>query len=309
MLIFLIIVMIFTKTSTSEALTPESEDDKKFIIVIVNNVNFSDLQTMEHIRKLTNNSYVSLMNTRGATGYNAASSYATLGWGTRAIASKDSANFATLNDENSLVYFRRAGHSLENSEVINLSINRLIAHNSIGNYGAIPGALGEILMQNGYATAVIGNADTDTAKDRTLGLIAMNQSGTINYGDVSELTIKESANSPFGIKTNYKFILEKFKNVYDLADFIVIETGDTSRLNNYSGNLNNSSYSRHKTQILLEIDSFINYIFNYINNNSALMIITPFPSNVDLKSGARLTPLIFYLQNKEGGILTSNTTR
>ena len=86
-----------------------------------------------------------------------------------------------------------------------------------------------------------------------------------------------------------------------MADFIVIEMGDISRLNKYSVNLSGSVYASQKTQILLEIDLFINDVANFIGDNSTLMIVTPFPSSADLQSGDRLTPIVLLARVEKAG--------
>jgi len=307
--ILVAILTIMVKVDSSEALENNDANGKKFVMLIVNNVNFADLYNMKYTRKLIEDSYISLMNSRSATGYNATSAYATLGWGTRAVASEESSTFAHTNNKNASIYYRRTGNKLIGSEIINININKLISQNHKGSFGATPGLLGEILTTNGYKTAVIGNSDTDEKESRNAGLITMNKKGMINYGDVSNFLTKADNNSPFGIKTNYKLMLQQLKNNYELADFIVIEMGDISRLNKYSVNLSSKIYASQKTQVLVEIDLFINYVVDLISDDSALMIVTPFPSNLDLQSGNRLTPIVLYIHGMEAGILTSDTTR
>ncbi|MCD5410949.1 MAG: hypothetical protein LRZ93_04765 [Clostridiales bacterium] len=164
--ILVVILTIMVKVDSSEAFDNNGANGKKFIMLIVNNVNSTDLYNMKYTMKLIGNSSISLMNSRSATGYNATSSYATLGWGTRAVASEDSSTFALANNKNASIYYRRTGKKSVGSQIINLDINKLINQNHKGSFAATPGLLGEILTRNGYKTAVIGNSDIDEKECR-----------------------------------------------------------------------------------------------------------------------------------------------
>src|SRR5690606_30484055 len=133
--------------------------------------------------------------------------------------------FYNVDNHTKSIYERRTGKEAFANGIINLDINKLITQNQKGEYGSTPGALGQVLSENGYKTAVIGNGDTDDIQITPAGLIAMDLDGYIHSGDVSDKLIEKDETRPFGLKTNYDLLLDKFKEEYLESNLIVIETG------------------------------------------------------------------------------------
>ncbi|SES72048.1 hypothetical protein SAMN05660297_00382 [Natronincola peptidivorans] len=284
--------------------------EKKVIMLIMNRVDFYDLYSMPQIRIMIDNGSIALMNTRAAGANNEFKSYATIGWGTRAEAAQNTSTFFNIEDNSLATYERRVGDSPPETGVINTNINSLIQQNFRGEYGATPGALGEILRNNGYKTAVFGNSDMENSKLTAAGLIAMDNKGYIDYGNVEDTLIEVASHSPFGIKTNYDLLLNTLKDIYAKSNFIVIETGDTNRLDRYKENLNTTMYQKHKKEVLQNIDYFVKAMMEYIDIDNTLVIIaTPYPSDAAALKGERLTPIIIYNGGLDRGLLWSSTTR
>lgn len=310
-LITIILMIIISSTGISYGIKNDipANDDVKVVMIIINRIDFNDLESMHYTKDLMDKSSIALMNTRASGSNSEFKSYATIGWGVRAEASHTTSLFYNINEENKEIYKRRTGNSLFKNGLINLDINRLIVQNQNGEYGAVPGELGSVLRQNGYKTAILGNSDIDDSRLNSAGLIAMDFNGYIDYGDIGTNCTKEDATRSFGIKTNYNFLLNKFDETYSNADLIVIETGDTTRLERYKNNLSSELYKEHKDQILNEIDNFIFNINNKLNKNTKFIITVPYPSNEAANKGDRLTPLIIYEGDQNGQVLYSDTTR
>lgn len=309
-LVLILVVTMITGISYGQGTDMPNYKDVKVVMIIINRIDFKDLETMPYTRQIMDKSSIALMNTKGSGANNEFKSYATLGWGVRSEASHTTSLFYDTNDETKSIYERRTGNKLPENGIVNLDINRLITQNQNGEYGALPGALGQVLRENGYKTAVLGNGDTDDMELTPAGLIVMDSNGYIDYGNIRNNLTEEDVTKPFGIKTNYDLLLEEFEGVYSDSNLIVIETGDTMRLERYKENLYPEAYEKQKSNILNEIDNFISDIVqNSDEDNMKLIIATPYPSNEAASKGERLTPLVIYEGENSGQVLYSGTTR
>ena len=304
------ILLTFLYINTHIIWAADADEPIKVIMLIINRVDFDELYSMPVLGSIIDNSSIGLMNTRGSGGNNEFKSYATLGWGTRADAAKNTSTFQQLNVENGAIYSRRTGSISKQEGIVNLDINRLLKQNKIGEYGASPGILGDLLRKNNYKTILLGNSDIEDSLSRAAGLIPMDSKGYIDYGNVTENLLVKDPLSPFGIRTNYDKLIKDFAKIYDKGDFIVIETGDTNRLEKYKDNLNDEMYNIQKENILQNIDGFVDELIKHIDTkNSTLMIVTPYPSDYSIANGNRLTPIIIYDGGQNTGLLYSSTTR
>lgn len=309
-LVLVLVITIITGISYGQDTKTPVNEDIKVVMVVINRIDFKDLERMPYVKQLIDKSAIGLMNTRASGSNSEFKSYATLGWGIRSEAMHTTSLFYNVDEEIKSIYERRTGNNIPNNGIINLDIGKLIAQNKDGEYGAVPGALGNVLRSNGYKTAVLGNGDTDDTQLTQAGLIAMDSNGYIDYGDVSKDLIQEDPTRPFGIKTNYDYLLDQYKKVYSDSNLIVIETGDTTRLERYKDNLFPEIFEKQKTNILSEIDRFIsNVVQNSDMDNTKLIIASPYPAADAISRGERLTPVVIYEGSSNGQILYSSTTR
>jgi len=287
--------------------------DKKVVLIAINETNFDDWCLMDSVKEIVDNGSIGLMNTRSAGSTNVYKAYTTIGSGTRAEASALSTrSFELKEEEIKKIYSRRTGITKDNDEgVVNIDIAALNRLNAEGDYGAIPGALGQQLHDHGFKTAVIGNADTDDTKIRLGTLIAMDYDGYVDYGNIGMDTLIEDKDYPFGFKSNYSKLIDSFKEAYRKTEFIVVDIGDISRLERYKENLTDEMYQVHKKRILKDIDDFIQSLLEQIDMNQTMVIVvSPYPSSADIKGGKKLTPLVLYGDHVKGKtVLTSDTTR
>ncbi|MFZ5965992.1 MAG: hypothetical protein ACOYVK_02285 [Bacillota bacterium] len=287
-----------------------AENEKKAIVIIINEVNYEDLSAMDSVKKFIVGGSIGLMNNRTSSKASIAKAYMTIGTGVRAEASYDTSQFANVNVENIPIYERRTGLTAEKTGVVNLNIAELIRLNLDGEYGAVPGALGQALHEKDIKTAVIGNGDTDELTIRTAPLIAMDQNGYIDYGSVNKDLLTKDGTFPFGIRSDYSKMMEYFREVYPKSGLTVIDFNDITRLERYKSYLTDEMYTKHKNAILQDIDAFLDHMLESVDlDNSRLFVVTPYPSANDYKNGNRLTPLIVYGDEVPTGVLTSDTTR
>jgi hypothetical protein len=311
-LILTLVLVITMATDISHGLRTQlsDSDNVRVVMVVISRIDLDDLEKMPYVRELIDKGSIALMNTRASGKNSEFKSYATIGWGTRAEASHATSFFHGIDDKTGPIYERRTGKKMFENGIINLDINKLVVQNLNGEYGAMPGILGQVLSENGYKTALIGNGDVEDVRLTPAGLIAMDLDGHIHSGDISDKLIKKDSTRPFGLKTDYKLLLDKFKEEYLSSNLIVIETGDTIRLERYKENLRPEIYEKHRISILNEIDDFIrNVVENLDKKDAKLIIVTPYPSDKAASRGDRLTPFIIYEGNDGEQVLYSKTTR
>ncbi len=308
-LLLLFVVVLLFNIYTIIVYGLDDSFEPKVIMVIINRVDFKDLCQMDILGALIKESGIALMNTRAAGQNNEFKSYATLGWGTRAEAALNTSTFYHLDKNIKAIYNRRTGYVLNGNGIVNININQLIDQNNKSEFKAFPGILGQKLRGNGYKTAVLGTSDIGEDENRGVGLISMDSHGYIDYGNIKKDLILEDDNCPFGIKTDYNKLLASFNEIYHRANFIVIETGDTNRLDRYEDKLTRELYELHKDKILLDIDNFLGQLVESVDYKTTLMVVTPYPSNKSGLKGQRLTPIIIHNKDLGQGLLWSSTTR
>ncbi|MGL5347476.1 MAG: hypothetical protein ACRDA3_08990 [Peptostreptococcaceae bacterium] len=283
--------------------------------VIFIDMNRTNLANMLKIPTLENEiearGYIGLMNVRGDKGTDDKRSYASMGAGGRAnVSAESNINFQEANKDTGQVFESATGQRPK--QINDLTINKSINDNlEYGQYGSTLGALGKTLSDNNKKISLIGNSDIvesgEVKKIRNLALTAMDEYGRIDSGNIDNINIKDNK-MPYGIRTDYKKLIEETKNSYSKSDVVFIELGDTYRLDNYKGNLNEETYSNMKKNIYKNINTYLSEVFKMANENDVVYISSAFPSDLDYKNKRRLSPIIKFKGN-EKGILSSSTTR
>ena len=287
-----------------------AEKDKTIVI----NMNKTNLEYMDDIpilkKELERRGYVGLMNIRGDGGNDDKRAYATIGSGRRANVSNDNHfDFMQANDERAKQFKSVTGE--EPKAINNLSINRMNIYNETkGQYGATLGSIGQALDDNNLKVAAIGNADTGTNKEdlnRNIGLMAMDSHGRIPLGNIEDINIADTS-MPYGIRTDYKKLLEETQKYYEEADVVFIELGDTTRFDLFKEYLNDDTTAKMRKSIYKNINTYLEEVFNLVDNNDNVYIISAFPSKVDYTNKRRLSPVIKF-DGDGKGLLHSATTR
>lgn len=304
-LIFISIFLVQTfLNSFSYAQTNENKG--KLIFVTMNRLNIEDFEALNSIGNQANG-YIGLMNIRGAKGTNDASSYASIGWGKKSYAlNKDLTFFDNANLAKSEQY--EFVTDKEAFKIANLNINTLIQTNEESDYGSVPGNLGKISKEKDLIISVIGNSDKE---DPLLlsGPLAMDESGRIKSGNIDDIN-RIDYSAPFGISTNYEKVSSSFLNAYDISDIIVLELGDSYRLDEYKNMMSLESYSNYKGNMMIKMDNLLKEIKLNLNNEDIMIVASPFPSLENYQNGYRLAPI--YITNgktDQTGLLTSASTR
>ena len=302
-----IIIVLVSVTQYSFA-----DSSGKVIFIDMNRTNLNNMLNIPYLEKeLETRGYIGLMNIRGDKGTDDRRSFASMGAGGRAnVSTEMNINFEELNSDTSKIYKSATGKSPK--YINNLTINKSLNENKEkGQYGSVLGSLGQTLSENKLKVALLGNSDTiengDLVKNRNLGLVAMDEFGRIDGGNIDNINM-ENPSMPFGIQTDYKKLIDETKKYYESRNALFIELGDTYRLDLYKSYLNEKTYKSMKSNIYKNIDKYLNEVFEMVGEKDTVYITSGFPSNLDYKNRKRLSPIIKFKGN-EKGILTSSTTR
>ena len=292
------------------ALAGQLHAASKVVMVVLPAVSFEDLNSagLPTIHKLIETGSVGLMNARTAgrldipegertnSKYTPESGYLTLGAGARAIAGVDARQ---AFDRDEIVEGAQAYEVLErrtlvdpgNSAVVHIGIAKLQYDNAELNYQVMIGQLGDALHSAGLKTAVIGNSD-DAEVHREAAAICMDGKGLVDFGSVRETDLLREASLFMG-----------------RADFIVIELGETARLDRSRLDLMDRVYQRARARALRDADRLIGKLM-LLDKQASLVIISPYPSSYALeKTESSLCPVLVSGPGFGRGLLSSGSTR
>ncbi|MGL5346562.1 MAG: hypothetical protein ACRDA3_04375 [Peptostreptococcaceae bacterium] len=306
----LLVLMLITMICLSSVSVYGAEKNKTIVI----NMNRTSLEHMDNIpalkQELDTRGYIGLMNIRGDGGNDDKRAYATIGSGRRAnVGSSDYIDFIGANKENAEKF--KATTNQDAKDINNLSINKMNEYSiTKGQYGATLGSIGQTLAENNIKVAAIGNADTGINPEdlnRNIGLMAMDNLGRIELGNVDDINVMDTS-MPFGIRTDYKKLLDETKKYYQESDVMFVELGDTTRLDLYKEYLNEETTKTMRKDIYKNINNYLEEVFKLVDENDNVYIISARPSDLDYKNKRRLSPVLKFEGNKKG-LLHSSTTR
>ncbi|SJZ33243.1 hypothetical protein [Garciella nitratireducens] len=311
--LMLAVIFIFLMGSSLSNLTFANENKqqhKQVIMVVINQVNYQDLMQMKSVEDIINKGGVGLLNTRTAGKAIIPKAYATIGAGVRAEGNWTSSEAQPATKENEIIYKTRTGQKVPKGGILNLEINQLISYNEEGEYGATAGQLGTLIRNAGLKTAAYGNMDVGEENRRPHVLIAMDQWGRVDQGEVSRNILIEDPTYPGELRTDFSKIYNYIKENKNFPALTVVETGDITRLEEEKVNLSPQMYEKHKKDTLQRFDDFIEKTKKLVDKeNKLLVLVTPFANQEDRSEGYELTPVVMYGDGVEKGLLISDTTR
>lgn len=311
-----IFTVLFITTSFAYILPAWAEHREcgRVLMVTVDRLTLDDIDNMPVLQNLIKNGGIALLNNKTADSRSTENVCVTVGCGVPMMA-KDTARSALNVYENykgetaGEEYRRRTGWIPPKGSVVQLDIALLKKISKDSPYTAIPGALGTILEKKGLNVAVLGNSDYGGEAFRPAVTIAMNNKGIVRYGKVDGELLVKDASFPGAVRMDYKKLLAALDRYLNVADFIVIDVGDLTRLEQAGGRVIYSILAEQRKEALLRIDLFIGELLERLNLESDLLIVfAPEASSTAIK-GNLLTPVIAAGSNIERGYLTSGTTR
>jgi len=292
--------------------------DGKVIMVVVDRLRLEDLdgEGLPNLHWLMEKGALGLMNCNTAgSSQNPGNTYATIGAGSHITATDApgfgfSASDRFQNGPAATEYENRTGRSAPSEAVVHLGIIRIKKQNAGLPYPAVPGALGTALHSAGFKTAVLGNADVSSALRRQVVTIAMDQNGLVDYGRVDDRMLAGKSGFPGGLHTDYAKMLQELKEVSNQASFIVIETGDLSRLEEYIPYVSMSVLSSLRKRVLQELDSFLGQTLRFLDlEKDMLLVVAPTHSKMLSGKESSLTPVLILGGGLPEGFLLSPSTK
>ncbi|HCG98684.1 MAG TPA: hypothetical protein DE036_02455, partial [Actinobacteria bacterium] len=302
-----------------------AEDKPKVVFVLIDNITWDDIAKANDpfINDLVQNNPTALLNNRTYGRPSRPRAALTVGSGVRANALPRSVNGYNATEafdgvKASDVLFVRTGKRARPGNIVELGLPAIIADNSYINQEIVPGALGQLLNDNGFKTAVLGNSDTSFDSDREsdnreIVALAMNSSGIVDYGDVSKAVLAQDSKVPYGIRANDSVYLKRLQELLRVADFIVIDYGDTTRADLYSTYVLEARAERLRIASLKRAGAFLEQAMKVAGDDTVFIVASLSPPGAGAApiSGGeeQLTTVIISGPGFKPGSLTSAATR
>lgn len=308
----IVLIFIITMMVSMFANIGFAAEKSKTIVINMNRTNLNYMDDIPSLKKeLESRGYIGLMNVRGDGGSDEKRSYASMGAGakTNIASSGIFEEFSELSTDETKLY-----SSATNKQALSINnpgINKILNHNAQkGQYGAVLGSLGESLANNNLVVSALGNSDKGFEEEdynRNFVYMAMDENGRVPLGNVNDINIEDTT-MPFGIRTDYNKLKEDTAKYYNSSDVMFVDLGDTYRLDAYKEYLNDESFVKMRKSIYKNIDGYLSFIFDLVNKNDNVYIVSAYPSTIDNKNKRKLSPVIKFTDNNKG-ILASATTR
>jgi len=171
------------------------------------------------------------------------------------------------------------------------------------------GLLGKLLASSGKTAAVVGNEDDTAGVVRFAPLIACGADGIVDKGRVAGFAVP-APSEPGGKRTDMAALLAASRKSLSSADFLVIDTGDTGRVDRQWAETGQAALDAARRRALVRVDSLASGVGDLLDlNSSVLLVVSPGAPMKDRQSGDYSTPFIAAGNGFGKGLLTSSSTR
>lgn len=302
--LFLAIIIFFPAAAVRAA--------GKVVIMSLNRTALSRLVSSPSMAPWLTRGSLGLVNTSTGGRLTTENIYATLGAGSRALGTEHTRLAFTAGEEyNGIVardIFSRHQGIQAKGQVLHLGAADLEKVNNTLQHPVRPGLLGETLRAGQKVTAVIGNADGQGYGREAVAFLA-DSDGQVALGDVSRNILRRDAFFPFGWRMDREKVWERFDELYPRADVILVDWGDTARLDEYRSLLRNQVAVDLEESVFADVAWFLAQLSGRLQPDDILALISPLPP-----AGVSGGNLLTYLAVLGGpfpahGFLTSSTTR
>lgn len=287
----------------------------KVILIIADYLSVSDVVDSPYpaIRRLSREGGVGIV--APPVGASIASTYASAGAGAASWAN-DGVGHAFSNHETITEEFDSAGAIFErrtgnrtSPEVVHLNLPMFVTENRERLAVSLPGALGNALARAGKKTAVFGNADLAERARRSAAVIAATEDGAIAFGDVSANLLRRATFSPTGFMLDSDILARKVIAALSFADFVVVDFGDTARVELSKRQLSERAYGLHRKNAIANLNNFILRILDGPGGDATIILASLSPPIAKPGSPMRLAPIVVHRPGGTSGSVTSATTR
>ncbi|HUW64630.1 MAG TPA: hypothetical protein VMW83_08035 [Spirochaetia bacterium] len=284
----------------------------RVVVLVADRLAAADLPACPHWGSLAAHGAVALMNDNTAGRCTPVNGYLTMGAGAhltagssagRAGESRETTAAGTAGEE----FHMRTGRWPPGPSLVVLDIAAIERAAEKLPWPGQPGALGESLHRAGLTTCVLGSADTIDGQQRFAPLLAMDQSGLVDGGDIGPGLLVRDPMFPGGWRTDYGSLLGAFRS--HRADFTVIDPGDLDRLDLARPELLEPVWNSRRQEALSRFDGLLADLSAEMNfDRDLLLVVTPVPARLE-PPGPTLAPVLAVGPSFRPGALTSPTTR
>ncbi|MFH1148834.1 MAG: hypothetical protein V1748_00005, partial [Actinomycetota bacterium] len=175
---------------------------------------------------------------------------------------------------------------------------------------AIPGTMGERLAEHGIKTAVVGNADDLEGPRRLCPLICCDVDGAVSLGLVGDELARAAPGAAGGLETDSAKLVEQSRLLLAEADLLVVDTGDTARVDAQASVSAGDQIETERRRALLRADDVARQVWEMIDPRESMMLVLSPGAPVDARArGNMLTPVIAAGKGFGAGYVTSRSTR
>ncbi|HZK25482.1 MAG TPA: hypothetical protein VFC74_08845 [Oscillospiraceae bacterium] len=254
----------------------------KVVIVSLSRTSTQQLADDENMATWLAQSAVGLLNTGTASNAVSRHLYVTMGAGSRALGN-DSTRLAFLQEEEyngtpAQIIFTRHQGSTASGRIVHVGMADLIYANQTLNYPVQPGLLGDALHAGGKKTAVIGNADASQVNREAAAILA-DSKGEIDFGQVGTAILLDDAAFPYGLRLHKEQVWQIFRELYAKTDVILIDWGDTARLDMYRTQLRQQVAKQLEEEIFRDIDWLLERLTAVLHRDDLLLLLAAVPPN------------------------------
>jgi hypothetical protein len=277
-----------------------AESARRAIVVCLPGLSFADVNAgaMPNLRRLADGSTVAAMNVVTRATFDPedhrwdpeASAFLTLGVGGRGWSPR--------------LYYA------DGVDLLPGAVAALREENEGGTRSVEPGYLGSALHHAGLRTAVLGCADDRSTRERGVILGAMDSSGTVGRGDVSERCLLSDPARPYGWISNLDYLLASLRRLEPDAELVLIDPGDLERAERYAPLCMPAVAAAHRRAALAQADRLVAGATEIARRRGTILAVLG-PLGARQPGGRRLTltPLVWFDPNDAPALFESGSTR
>ncbi len=252
----------------------------------------------------------------------------TLSSGVWAAADPDAAAAYGIDEEVSVgtagdAYMRVMGVGPAEASIVYLGLPRAQRFNARSSTLDVRlGGLGEAITAAGGVTAAIGNSDLghpvrDGWRIRPAAIVAMDESGRVGLGDVSQDLLVEDSRAPFGVVTDHNKFAAAYRRTLDELDghegpqLVVLDPGDLVRAEVFRPDVAAQVSERHHLEAVRSLDRIVRLVAEEMAQDAVLLVV-PQTTTRSLAGPAPFVPLIAWSPADlgwSGVLLTSSSTQ